>query len=134
MSDPKHSIRPYIKISLDKIIEQHGDRILANEKVIQDWNTREDERNKRETKNTRWVAMAVTVAVSVAGAGIKAYFDMATVQRDIQTLKNGQSLHNDKHITADKILDIENEIKECRDEADTRLGALEKLHPRRRTK
>lgn len=134
MPEPKPSIRPYIKISLDKIIEQHGDRILANEKAIDARNTREDERDKQATKNTRWVAMAVTVALSVAGAGIKAYFDIASMQRDIQTVKNGQALHRDSHITSDKITDMENDILECSQEADARLKALEKLHPRRRTK
>lgn len=134
MSDPIPSVRPYIKISLDKIIEQHGDRILANEKSIDARTTREDERDKQATKNTRWVAMAVTVALSVAGAGVKAYFDIAAQQRQIQTLQNNQRLHRDKHITSDKILKIENDIKECSDEADARLKGLEKLHPRRRTK
>lgn len=134
MPDPKPSMRPYIKISLDKIIEQHGDRILGNEKAIDDWRSREDERNKQATKNNRWVGLAVTVALSVAAAGITAYFDVATMKRDIQTLKNGQALHNDKHITSDKVLDIENEISECRENAETRFKELEKLHPRRRTK
>lgn len=131
---PNRSIRPYIKISLDKVIEQHGDRILANEKSVQDWHTREDERNKQATKNNRWVAAAVSIAVTVAGLGITAYFDLASVKREVQTLKNGQKLHRDKHITSDKVLDIENDIRECSQEADERLKALEKLHPRRRTK
>jgi hypothetical protein len=134
VSEQKPSIRPYIKISLDKVIEQHGDRILSNEKRIDTWDTKDDEREKRDTKQTRWVAMAVTVAITVAGAGVKAYFDIAAMQRDIQTVKNSQKLHREKHITTDKIVDMENDIQECSEAADARLKTLEKLHPRRRTK
>lgn len=134
LSDPKPSIRPYIKISLDKIIEQHGDRILANEKAVADRNTKEEEREKQATKNTRWAIVAVSIAVTVAGAGIKAYYDLASVKRELQTVKNIQTMHQDKHITSDKILSIETGIRECSEEADARLKALEKLHPRRRTR